>query len=321
MEKEHKRLEHSLEKKDTSHPIMSSNKARNRIIWIALYFFSAIALMVFGHWFFSIITYSSISTFFSDTIDSSFLVYALGGFLAQMIDGSLGMAYGVTVTTFLMSLGIPAITPAVASASMHASEIVSTGTSSLVYMRYKNVNNKLFITLLIPGAIGAIIGAFTISFISKDYIAFVRPLVGCYTLFLGVLIIRKALNLHTKTREKIKRIRPVALAGGFFDSVGGGGWGPIVTTTLIAGGRELKYAVGSSHVAKFFVAIISTATFIAFIGLSHWKIIIGLIVGSVIAAPLSIKISTKISKKWGLIIVGMLVIIISLRIIIFAFLK
>ena len=303
----------------------NAKKAFNRrILFVSLYALSVIALMLVGHLFFTMIPLASIGGYFSDVasqFDTSILLYIAGGFVAQMIDGALGMAYGVSVTTFLMSLGIPVITPAVASASMHAAEIFTTGTSSLVYMRYKNVNNKLFKTLLIPGAIGAILGAICISFIGKEWIGIVKPFVAVYSLFLGVLIIRKALNLHIKTREKIKKIKPVALAGGFLDSVGGGGWGPIVTTTLIAGGRDMKFAVGSSHVAKFFVAIISTATFIAIIGLNHWHIIFGLVIGSMIAAPISIYLSNKISRKWGLILVGMLVIIVSLRNIIFAFIK
>jgi len=180
-------------------------------------------------------------------------------------------------------------------------------------MRYKYVNNKLFRILLIPGALGAIAGAITVSYISKEYIGIVKPFVAIYTLALGILIMRKALNMHIKTRKKIKHIQPVAAIGGFLDSVGGGGWGPIVTTTLIAGGRNLRYAVGSSHVAKFFVALISTVTFMVMIGLSHWQIILGLVIGSMAAAPFSIYLSTKISNKWGLILVGMVVIIVSLR--------
>ncbi len=294
-----------------------------RILFVSLYALSVIALMLVGHLFFTLVPLTTIGSYFSSlasSVDATILLYILGGFVAQMIDGALGMAYGVSVTTFLLSLGIPSITPAVASASMHASEVFSTGTSSLVYMRYKNVNNKLFKTLLIPGALGAIAGAFAISYISKDYVNYVKPFVSIYTLFLGVLIVRKALNLHIKTRKKFKRIKPVALVGGFLDSVGGGGWGPIVTTTLIAGGRNFKYAIGSSHVAKFFVALISTVTFVSIIGLSHWQIIFGLVIGSMIAAPISIYVSTKISNKWGLILVGMLVIIVSFKTLIFAFL-
>ena len=230
-----------------------------------------------------------------------------------MIDGALGMAYGVSVTTFLLSIGI---SPAIASASMHASEIFTTGSSSLVYMRYKNVNMKLFKKLLWPGAIGAILGATAIAFISKEYFIIIKPLVSLYTLFLGVMIIFRAKNIHLRKDNKIKKIGLVAATGGFLDSVGGGGWGPIVTTSLIAGGRQLKYAVGSSHLAKFFVATISTATFFTIIGISHWQIILGLVIGGMIAAPISIYFSNKIPTKKGLLFVGLLVIAISLKTII-----
>lgn len=297
---------------------------KQRLYTVTLYSLSVISIMLLGHFIFTMIPLTTIGGFFSSaasSIDSSILIYILGGAVAQLIDGALGMAYGVSVTTFLMSLGIPAITPAVASASMHAAEIFTTGTSSLVYMKLKSVNNKLFRTLLVPGALGAIIGAITISIFSKDYVMYVKPIVSLYTLTLGVLIIRKALNMHIKTRNKIKRIKPVAFFGGLLDSIGGGGWGPIVTTTLIAGGRHFRYAIGSSHVAKFFVALISTITFISIIGLSHWHIIFGLVIGSMAVAPFSIYLSTKISNKWGLILVGMVVIIVSLRTFFMVFFK
>jgi uncharacterized protein len=289
---------------------------KQRLYTVTIYSLSVISIMLLGHLFFTLLPLTTIGSFFSDaasSIDSSILIYILGGAVAQLIDGALGMAYGVSVTTFLLGLGIPAITPAVASASMHAAEIFTTGTSSMVYMKLKNINQKLFRTLLIPGAIGAIIGAITISLVSKENVTFVKPFVSLYTLTLGILIIRKALNLHIKTRKKIKKIKPVAFFGGLLDSIGGGGWGPIVTTTLIAGGRNFRYAIGSSHAAKFFVALISTITFISVIGLSHWQIIFGLIIGSMAVAPFSIYLSTKISNKWGLILVGMVVIIVSLR--------
>jgi siroheme synthase-like protein len=292
------------------------SKLKQRLYTVTVYSLSVLAIMLLGHFVFTMLPLTTISSFFVDTassIDSSILIYILGGAIAQLIDGALGMAYGVSVTTFLLGLGIPSITPAVASASMHAAEIFTTGTSSMVYMKLKTINQKLFRTLLIPGAIGAIIGAITISLFSKENVAIVKPFVSLYTLTLGILIIRKALNMHLKTRKKIKKIKPVAFFGGLLDSIGGGGWGPIVTTTLIAGGRNFRYAIGSSHAAKFFVAVISTITFISVIGLSHWQIIFGLIIGSMAIAPFSIYLSTKISNKWGLILVGLVVIIVSLR--------
>jgi len=293
------------------------------IIIASLYSVAVIVLMVFGYLFFTYVSISGIENLITDItnkLDRHFLLYVAGGFTAQMIDGALGMAYGVSVTTFLMSLGIPAITPAVASASMHASEVFTTGSSSLVYMRYKNVNMKLFRKLLWPGAIGAIAGAIAISFISKQYISVVKPIIALYTLSLGLVIIIRAIRVSAHKAKKIKHIQPVAALGGFFDSVGGGGWGPIVTTSLIAGGRNLRYSIGSSHLAKFFVALISTLTFFSVIGIDHWQIIFGLVVGGMVAAPISIYFSNKIPIKGGLILVGTLVIIVSLRNIIQAFL-
>ena len=247
-----------------------------------------------------------------EEMDANLFWYFLIGFSAQMIDGALGMAYGVSVTTFLLGLGIPGITPAIASASMHASEIFTTGSSSLVYLKYRNVNKKLFRVLVWPGLIGTVLGVITVTSISKQYFSIVKPVVAIYTLMLGVLIIKKAIKRH-KRRSKIKRIYPVAFCGGFLDSVGGGGWGPIVTSSLIAGGRHLRYTIGSAHAAKFFVAIVSTISFSLIIGVSHWKIIIGLIIGGTIAAPISIYLANKINIKKGLLFVGILIILISLK--------
>jgi len=301
---------------------LEKNSVLKRVRIASLYSLAIIAIMIFGHLVFRYVPFTDISSFIAitaESFDSHLWIYIFAGFIAQMIDGALGMAYGVSVTTFLLSLGIPAITPAVASASMHASEVFTTGSSSLVYMRYKNVNMKLFKKLLWPGAIGAILGATAVSFISKDYFTIIKPLVSVYTLVLGVMIIFRAKNIHLKRGSKIKKIGIVAATGGFLDSVGGGGWGPIVTTSLVAGGRNLKYAVGSSHLAKFFVATISTITFFSIIGLSHWQIILGLVIGGMVAAPISIYFSNKIPTKKGLLFVGCLVIAISLKTIISTF--
>ena len=281
----------------------------------ALYSLLIIIGVLLSHILLSYIPFSSVKELGNDilvNLDENIGWYLLIGFVAQMIDGALGMAYGVSVTTFLLSLGIPFITPAIASASMHASEIFTTGSSSLVYMRHKNINKKMFKALLLPGVIGAVAGVITVSFVSKEYFSLIRPLVAVYTLIFCVLIIVKTLRVPKK-REKIKQLSPVAFTGGFLDSVGGGGWGPIVTTSLLAGGRHLRYAVGSSHLAKFFVALTSTITFFFFIGLNHWQIIFGLVIGGMIASPMSIYFSTKIPIKKGLLLVGIVIISISLK--------
>jgi|688.fasta_scaffold00450_19 hypothetical protein len=295
-----------------------------RIRVAVFYSLAVITLMIFGHLILSYVPVENIYDVWyaiTSNVDSNFMLFVAGGFIAQMIDGALGMAYGVSVTTFLLSLGIPAISPAVASASMHASEIFTTGSSSLVYMRYKNINKKLFKKLVWPGIFGAVLGAASVSFVSKENIAWIKPLVAAYTLILGSLIVIRALNIQLRKKGKIRKIFPVALIGGYLDSVGGGGWGPIVTTSLVAGGRHLRYSIGSSHLAKFFVALISTITFFFIIGLSHWQIIFGLVIGGMIAAPFSIYLSNKIPTKKGLILVGTLVILISLKTILQTLLK
>ncbi len=244
----------------------------------------------------------------ANNIDSKILLYILAGFVAQMIDGALGMAYGVTATTFLLSLGI---SPAASSASVHTSEIFTSGVSGLMHLKFGNVNTKLFRRLLLPGVIGAILGAYILSSL-EDYNYIIKPLVSSYTLFLGIVIIFKALK-KDKIRERIKRIFPLALVGGFLDSIGGGGWGPIVSSTLIAGGRNARYTIGSVNLTEFFVALSSSLTFITLIGLTHWAIIIGLILGGIIAAPIAAYLSSRIPTKTIMILVGVIVIIVSLK--------
>jgi uncharacterized membrane protein YfcA len=270
------------------------------LIGFVVYFFSQAQNLV------------SLKDFVKINFDANFTQYIIYGFLAQLIDGALGMAYGVTVTTLLLGAGIPGITPAVASASMHASEVFTTGTSSLVYFRFRNINLKLFRALLWPGLFGTIVGVIAVSHISKEYFSILKPIVASYTMILGILILFRAFK-KSVIKKKLKKIFPIAFLGGFLDSVGGGGWGPIVTSSLIAGGRHLRYAVGSAHLAKFFVAVASTVTFFIMIGLSHWKVIFGLVIGGMIAAPASIYLSNKIPVKKGLILVGILIILISLK--------
>lgn len=239
--------------------------------------------------------------------------YILAGFTAQLIDGALGMAYGVTATTFLLSAGVPA---AASSASVHASEVFTSGVSGLMHLKFGNVNAKLFRTLLIPGVLGAITGAYILSsFGQYNYI--IKPLVASYTLFLGVVILFKALKKDRKIREKIRRIFPLALMGGFLDSIGGGGWGPIVSSTLIAGGRNARYTIGSVNLAEFFVSLASSLTFFTLIGLTHWWIIAGLVLGGIIAAPIAAVLSNRIPVKNIMILVGIVVIILSLKRLIF----
>lgn len=243
-----------------------------------------------------------------NNIHADILIFILAGFTAQLIDGALGMAYGVTATSFLLSVGV---SPAASSASVHASEVFTSGVSGLMHLKFGNVNTKLFRNLLLPGVLGAILGAYVLSSF-EEYNYIIKPLVSLYTLGLGLIIIFKALK-KDKVREKIKRIFPLAAVGGFLDSIGGGGWGPIVSSTLIAGGRNARYAIGSANLTEFFVSLASSITFFTLIGLTHWYIIVGLIIGGVIAAPIAAYLANKIPTKAIMILVGVVVIIVSLK--------
>jgi uncharacterized membrane protein YfcA len=225
-----------------------------------------------------------------------------------MIDGALGMAYGVTATTFLMAVGI---TPAAASASVHASEVFTSGVSGYMHLKFGNVNSKLFKTLVIPGIIGAILGAYVLSSL-EDYAGYIKPIVSIYTLFLGAIIIRKAL-IKRQEKRPLKKVGWLALFGGYLDSIGGGGWGPIVSSTLIASGRHPKYTIGSVNLTEFFVSLASSITFFTVIGLGYWQVIAGLILGGVVAAPIAARLANKLPIKSMMILVGIVIIVVSLR--------
>lgn len=295
---------------------LSKPKYKQLKYWL-VYSLASLGLMIVGHILFSYLPLSAIGGYAGQlfgSIDRTVLIFILGGFIAQMVDGALGMAYGVTATTFLLAFGI---SPAAASASVHASEIFTTGASGLSHLRFKNVNTKLFRSLLIPGILGAIVGAYILSSL-EEYSGYIKPIVSTYTLILGVIIIIKAVR-KLKTKKKVKHVGRLAFFGAFLDSVGGGGWGPIVSSTLIARGRTVRYTVGSVNLAEFFVTLASSITFFTLIGIHHWHVILGLIIGGMIAAPLAAYLTSKIPVRAGLITVGVVVIVVSLRILFKAF--
>ena len=282
-------------------------KRERSVTEIIIHLSNALGLMIVGHLLFSYLTTENLIAVFN-SVNSEILYYIAGGFIAQMIDGALGMAYGVTATTFLLSVGI---TPAAASASVHASEVFTSGVSGYMHLKFGNVNSKLFKTLVIPGIIGAVLGAYVLSSL-EEYSSYIKPIVSIYTLFLGVIIIRKALIKRMEKRQ-LKRVGLLALLGGYLDSIGGGGWGPIVSSTLIASGRHPKYTIGSVNLTEFFVSLASSITFFTVIGLGYWQVIIGLILGGVVAAPIAAKLANKLPVKSMMILVGMVIIIVSLR--------
>jgi len=235
------------------------------------------------------------------------LVFSAVGFLAQLVDGALGMAYGVTATTVLLQLGTP---PAVASASVHTAEVFTTGASALSHWRFRNVDRSLMIRLAIPGVIGGVIGAYLLSSFPGHLF---RPLISAYLLGMGVLIITKAFRPPTAGIDlKTHPVKVLGLIGGFLDAVGGGGWGPVVASRLIGSGGAPKLVIGSVNCAEFFLTAAVSATFFATIGLELWPVITGLVIGGVIAAPLGAFAAAKLPPRPLMIMVGTLITILSL---------
>lgn len=248
----------------------------------------------------------SISDGIAKILTIDFALFVLAGFIAQVVDGALGMAYGASCSSILMSFGVA---PAVASASVHTAEVFTTGASGISHLRFGNVNGKLAKALIIPGVIGAIIGAYILSSIDGKVIA---PYISLYLVFLGARILLKAFNINKK-KSKIKNVAPLALFGGFIDSVGGGGWGPIVTSTLLGKGRNPRYTIGSVNLAEFFVALASAGIFTFMLGFQNWVVMLALIVGGVMAAPFGAILASKFKPKTLMIVVGLVVIGLSIR--------
>jgi siroheme synthase-like protein len=286
----------------------------NRWRKIATYSLLGFALMLIGHFIFSYLPIQQMTddtVSFYKTLDKNFHWMILAGFLAQLIDGALGMGYGVTSATILLSAGVNL---ASISGSIHTAEMFASGASGYTHYKFGNVNKKLFKALIIPGVVGAVLGAILLSKFGETHAQYLRPIMAVYTLFLGVRILINAFRAQ-KPQKKFKRHGLLAGVGGFLDSFGGGGWGPIVTTTLITRGRSPKYVIGSVSLTEFFVTLASAFTFFTLLGVSHWQVIVALIIGGLLAAPLAAKLTGKLPRKTSFILVGVLVIVWSVKII------
>lgn len=234
------------------------------------------------------------------------------GFMAEIVAGSMGMGYGVICTTILLLLNVP---PPVVSASIHSAESFTTAAGGFSHYKLGNVNKKM-VWVLFPLAIaGSIIGALTLSHYGEHYAHIVKPIIACYTLYLGLNILKNAFKDKKRNQPRAKRrtnLRVLGFVGGFIDSFAGGGWGPLVTGTLIKEGRIPRYVVGSSTVAKLLLTITSAITFIFTIGIHHWNIVLGLLLGGVFTAPFSAMLTSKLPTKKMFAVVGVVVILMSL---------
>jgi uncharacterized protein len=236
------------------------------------------------------------------------LLYIAIGFGAQMVDGAIGMAYGVTASSFMLSVGIP---PTTASACVHAAETFTTAASGFSHWKLGNVDKRLIWRLAVPGMIGGAIGAYVLTNLDGDAM---KPFISGYLLLVGLFIIYKALHRkHTFVDDPPNNIVPLALTGGFVDAIGGGGWGPIVTSTLLGQGQAPRYTIGSVNLAEFFVTLTISATFLVTVGFGHWQIILGLIIGGVIAAPIAALTAKYMPAKPLMLVVGVVVVFLSTR--------
>lgn len=297
--------------------LVNEDNKNKHWIWVAIGL--SILVVAAGLWFTYVYGISHdaqtrISQFINSVFTQKLLFFMGVGLMAQMIDGALGMAYGATSSSLLLGLGV---SPAMTSTSVHVAEVFTTGASGIAHFKLGNVNKKLFLHLLIPGMIGAVIGAYLLS--DKIDGNVIKPFMSAYLMILGLLILRKALQ-RNKPKSKTRRLGPLAFFGGFMDAVGGGGWGPIVTSTLLSKGRTVHYTIGSVNAAEFFISVSSAGTFLLFNGVDSWQVIIGLILGGVIASPFAAILVRKMKRKPLMIMVGVLVILMSLRTIIMSLL-
>lgn len=232
------------------------------------------------------------------------------GFAAQLVDGALGMAFGVISSTLLVSvMGVP---PATASAGVHIVESFTTAVSGVSHAIHRNINWKLFFRLLIPGIIGGVLGAYVLSSLDASI---TRPFVMAYLTAIGLYLLYRGIGFPLHPREP-KIVEPLGLAGGFLDAAGGGGWGPVVTSNLIVQGSPPRTTIGTVNSTEFFLTVTISATFLIHVGMEGFDAafiqpVLGLLIGGVVAAPFGAVAAKRVPAKTLMILVGVVLTITS----------
>lgn len=231
----------------------------------------------------------------------TFLLFLMVGLLAQAVDGALGMAYGVISSSVLLAFGVP---PATASASVHAAEVFTTAASAGSHAWHRNVDWRLLLPLAVAGVIGGIVGAYVLTGIEGDVI---KPFVVAYLAAIGVWIVWRAGHKPKPRRLPSWVMAPMGLTGGFLDAVGGGGWGPTVSSAMVGAGQKPRRAIGTVNTAEFFLTMAISATFVWALVSGHWEeagalqnhfwAVAGLVVGGLIAAPFAGLIVKKVPRQ------------------------
>ncbi|ULR43006.1 sulfite exporter TauE/SafE family protein [Rhizobium sp. K102] len=224
------------------------------------------------------------------------------GFCAQIVDGALGMAFGVLSTTSLLAFGVPA---ANASAMTHVTEMFTTAASGLSHAYHRNIDWRLVARLAPAGMIGGAIGAYLLANVDGRVI---EPFVSAYLIAIGLLILYKAFRPPGRREVRDWAVPPVGLCGGILDAIGGGGWGPVVTSTLVGRGHDLKRVIGSTNFTEFAVTLTISLTFILTLGWSELNSAIGLIIGGVVAAPFGAILVKRLPVRALMVAVSMIII-------------
>jgi uncharacterized membrane protein YfcA len=273
-------------------------KFRSIIIWMV------IMKLVLG----AILFYRIYHNFDAATfkLEPLFYYFIAVGFVAQLIDGALGMAYGATCSSLMMYVGV---SPAFATAAVHTAKVFTAGVSGMSHIFMGNIDKKMFFRIVITGVLGAVIGAYMISEVFNGDV--VKPYISAYLVFLGVMILLKAFN-KKPTIPVNKNLGFLGLYGGFFDAIGGGGWGPLVTSNLLSKGNPARETIGTVNTAEFFVAFFSTGVFMLFVDTQAWQPIAGLIIGGIFAAPLGAFLIRLFPPKAIMICVSVVVMLVSL---------
>jgi hypothetical protein len=228
------------------------------------------------------------------------------GFVAQLVDGALGMAYGVVTNTVLLTIGLP---PSYASALVHTAEVFTTSASATSHIYHRNVDWRMVARLGVTGVLGAIMGAWILSNID---VTAARRFVYCYLLIVGFYILWSSTRIRRVPRKLAGWTSLLGFVSGFLDAGGGGGWGPMTTATLVGSGQPPRYAVGSVNTAEFFVTVSAATTFFAELGFLPMEQLIPLILGGMLAAPLGGWILKHVPTRGLMTAVGMLIVALSM---------
>jgi len=237
-------------------------------------------------------------------LGSEFYWFILIGLGAQLVDGALGMAFGLVSSSVMLSMGVP---PAAVSASVHTAEVFTTGASGVSHLVAGNVDRRLFLRLALPGAVGGVVGAYVLTQLPGDVI---RPFIYMYLLVLAIFILLRAAGRMLPAQE-VKRVPLLGFVAGLLDASGGGGWGPVATSTLLARGATARTTIGTVNAAEFVVTLAVSLTFLITMGIAHLEVVAGLLIGGMLAAPLAAILVKRVREQWVLVTVGILVLAIS----------